>query len=123
MLLGNFFKIEDLFLRENSVKVKINLEKEHSIYNGHFPEQAVVPGVCMVQMLVESLGHSLNKKLSLVKGQNIKFLNILDPNLNQNLFFDISFQETTAQQLKINGMLKSEETIFFKFKGILKQEA
>ena len=120
MLLDDFFEILDLILKENSVGVKIIIKNDHKIFNGHFPDQPVVPGVCIVQMMIESLSQALDKKLTLQKVSNIKFLNIIDPTINQNLYFDISYQEETEEEYKVTTILRNENQTFFKFKGFIK---
>lgn len=119
MLLGDFFEILEINRKENSVGVKININNKHSVFAGHFPGQPVVPGVCLTQMTVETLSKALNKPLQLTKGNNIKFLNVVDPTVNQILLFDITYQATNQQQFAVNCVAKNDIQSFFKFKGVL----
>ena len=59
MLQGNFFTINHIHQDENSVKASIELNPVHPIFEGHFPQTPVVPGVCMMQMVKEVLRNHL----------------------------------------------------------------
>ena len=56
------------------------------IYQAHFPDEPITPGVCIVQMgkelLEELLEEHLQKKvgLEICKVKNVKFLSVISPN-------------------------------------------
>ena len=51
-LLPNFYKVtHSEHINETDWVVQVMLNPQHAIYNGHFPQQPVVPGVCMLQMI------------------------------------------------------------------------
>ena len=55
MLLENFYKIIHIKEREDGKQaIEIELNPGHMLYQGHFPGQPVVPGVCTLQMIKES---------------------------------------------------------------------
>ena len=55
MLLENFYKIIHRKEREDGKReIEIELNPGHALYQGHFPGQPVVPGVCTLQMIKES---------------------------------------------------------------------
>ena len=50
MLLENFYKIIHIKEREDGKQeIEIELNPGHVLYQGHFPGQPVVPGVCTLQ--------------------------------------------------------------------------
>lgn len=52
MLLENFYKIIHRKEREDGKQaIEIELNPGHVLYQGHFPGQPVVPGVCTLQMI------------------------------------------------------------------------
>ena len=55
MLLGNFFTIINKEITDNSATLLISINAAHPIFEGHFPGQPVVPGVCMIQMIKEMM--------------------------------------------------------------------
>ena len=71
MLLGDFFEISDINNAENgSIEALIKINKDHAIFNGHFPEFPIVPGVCMIQM-VKEIVCSLQKSSMMLIGEII----------------------------------------------------
>jgi 3-hydroxyacyl-[acyl-carrier-protein] dehydratase len=46
MLRHDFFTFTDLQTEGNIVKTDIKLNVTHPIFKGHFPSQAILPGVC-----------------------------------------------------------------------------
>ena len=55
-LLPNFYKVtHSEHINETDWVVQVMLNPQHVIYNGHFPQQPVVPGVCMLQIIKECI--------------------------------------------------------------------
>lgn len=117
MLLNNFFTFTDLQADGNMVKTNITLNASHPIFQGHFPGQPVLPGVCMMQVVKEVLEAHINKKTKLLKAAELKFLAFVRPDENNLVQMEL---KTTAEGelLKIDARLLDGETILFKFKGI-----
>jgi 3-hydroxyacyl-[acyl-carrier-protein] dehydratase len=121
MLAGNFYKIVQDHAAEGARHVTIELNAGHAIFGGHFPEQPVVPGVCMMQTIQELLEGALNKKVILQKASNMKFLNMIDP--VQQPLADIVLQYTTIEeQIKVTATIKRDDKVFLKFQGIFRSE-
>ena len=72
-LLNDFYSIQSSQLTDgNKLVSEIILNKNHPIFNGHFEQMPVVPGVCQTQIIMELLQLHLKKSLMLQKGDNIK---------------------------------------------------
>lgn len=117
MLLDSFFKISGVTHDNNNLKYQaiIELNPEHPIYEGHFPGNPVVPGVCMQQMVKETLSFILKKDLILSKADNIKFLALIVPAVNNILKLDITVKSSDDNQIKIDSNIADNERVFFKF--------
>ena len=61
---GNFYKVHTIDQIENNYKIEVELFADHPIYKGHFPQQAVVPGVCTLTIIKECLGNILSDNIS-----------------------------------------------------------
>lgn len=46
MLLNDFYKLKEQTESNGDWSFKVELNPNHSIYTGHFPNQPIVPGVC-----------------------------------------------------------------------------
>jgi len=128
MLQGDFFHITTVETAGNTAKVLLEINPAHAIFEGHFPGQPVVPGVCMMQMVKEIAEKVLEKEIRLVKADQIKFLAPLIPAENQPLQMELKFtarenSETgvdaqLVNETEVTAQLVNETTVVFKFKGL-----
>ncbi len=116
MLQNSFFFIEELTNQPKAVDAVVRIEPTHSIFDGHFPGQPVVPGVCMVQMVKEVVQNATGKNLLLHTAANMKFLTVIDPRVNPIIQINISV-EPDEVFVKINATLFAGEVTFFKLKA------
>jgi 3-hydroxyacyl-[acyl-carrier-protein] dehydratase len=116
MLLNNFFTLTDVEAIGPDIKASLVINARHKIFEGHFPGQPVVPGVCMMQMVKEIIEQVTAKQTCLVKAQEMKFLAIINPKQNNTIQATLKY---TVQQHDIIVMatLFKDELIHFKFKG------
>jgi 3-hydroxyacyl-[acyl-carrier-protein] dehydratase len=118
MLLGNFFTIQFIQASPNAINARLEINPFHPIFQGHFPGIPVVPGVCMIQMLKEILESVIGQTTRLVKSDQIKFLSVLDPNLNKIIQAELTYGPGQGGEIQAAGSLLNKETVFLKFKGI-----
>lgn len=119
MLSGDFFKIiETDYSKDNPdrFKVKIELNKEHKIFKGHFPGNPVVPGVCMIQMVKEVLSDVLKRNLYLSESSNIKFVSVIKPEINKILNMNLNIAQEN-DIFRVNALILFKEKIFLNLKG------
>ena len=109
-------------MERNSSKFSaiIELNPAHEIFHGHFPENPILPGVCMVQILKEILINYSNSNLILRKAGSIKYLSFIDPQVNNIINFNIEINKTEIGDISCNAMLNSGSVIFCRFKGEFK---
>lgn len=117
MLQGNFFHITMLEKAAPSVKATLQLDPAHSIFEGHFPGQPVVPGVCMMQMVKEITEGVLGRETRLVKADQLKFLVPVIPAAGQSLQMDLKLSLRENGETGVDAQLLDGATLFFKFKG------
>ena len=118
MLIPGFYTIENFKQSADRVDVQIRFNPDHEVYAGHFPEQAVVPGVIQLQLIKELVEKSIKKKLQISEMTFAKFLNTIIPT-NRPLFdFEISYQED-GQQLRVSTTIKDERLVYTKVKATM----
>lgn len=116
MLKDNFYILIDLKKDVNALSATIAFNEQHAIFQGHFPGQPVVPGVCLMQIAKEILGYSLDKKLQLIKADDIKFLSMLDPYEQKNVDVKIDYAYPGNDLLDANIIFQKEGIIFCKIR-------
>jgi len=116
MLAGKLYTLEQEQAAEGAGTFSILWNAKHPIFEGHFPGRPVVPGVCMMQTITELLEKLLQRKVTLKKASNMKFLNMIDPNANP--VTEITLQHKMQDdELKVTATLRFEALTFMKFQG------
>ena len=117
-LLNDFFFILHQETSPDSMKARITINEHHKIFEGHFPGKPVVPGVCMVQIILEIVAAVVGRPVRLTESDTIKFLTVMSPKENKEIDVWINYV-TESGRVSINASLFSGPVIFFKLKGVI----
>lgn len=90
----------------------------HRIYEGHFPQQPVVPGVCMIQMIREVAEKVTGQALMFSSITNIKFLALVVPTVNSQLTIKLSLDKID-DGFSAKASVESGDKTFLSLKGNL----
>ena len=117
MLKGDLYNITELTYPEGTtMQVVISLDPSHNIFKGNFPQQPVLPGVCLIEILKEILIQELDIS-RLQEASVVKFMKLVDPTQEPTVRFDINYNSTeTEVSVSATSYLTNEEANF-KFKG------
>ena len=119
MLKDDLYKINRLDFDGDTINAQVAVDPTHKIFDGHFPGQPVLPGVCTVEILKELVGEVQGRKMKLSDANNMKFLSLVDPSKTNILNFTIQLNED-GDAIKINASAQLEDdTSTFKIKGTL----
>jgi 3-hydroxyacyl-[acyl-carrier-protein] dehydratase len=116
MLQNKLFTFFNLQTHGDLVTAAIELNAGHPIFEGHFPQQPVLPGVCMLQIVKEVVAVYSGKNIRLVKAGSMKFLSFVDPNRDELMQLEFKVADE-AGQLTIDAQLLQSANVVFKFKG------
>jgi len=117
MLTDPLFKFLSVNHTDGLIIAALQIDTTHEIFNGHFPDQPVVPGANMVQLVKDILEHALTINVQLQIANNLKFLQVIDPRGIDRLQLTINYT-TDNNLLKVNADLLDEENVCFKFQGV-----
>jgi len=98
----------------SSVAVEVKLNAADPIFKGHFPSVPVVPGVCMLQMIKETLEEQVESSLQLSTAASLKFLSVINPLENPELSIRVDYRSESDGTITAEGSIISSEKIFFK---------
>lgn len=102
---------------ENGITGHIRINIHHDVFSGHFPGRAVVPGVCMLDMLERALTSHLGVPFQLRHITMMKFISMWLPKENDAANLNVSYQ-VNGDDLRIKMCtIFAEGKTFFKFKG------
>ena len=116
ILLDKFYSISSIQLENDILKVTLKLNPSHSIFEGHFPDNPVTPGVVQMEIIKELLATHYNRPIALVSMSNCKFLAILNPTETPIVDVSMNIKEE-------DGNIKVSAAIAFEEKGYLKLAA
>jgi|WetSurMetagenome_2_1015567.scaffolds.fasta_scaffold979098_1 3-hydroxyacyl-[acyl-carrier-protein] dehydratase len=116
--LNNLYTIKSTqVVSVNKLTVEVEINREHDIFNGHFPGNPILPGVCTIQILKEILKDHFDKEVNLVKAVNIKYLSFINPDKNSVIDYDIELKDLENGNISCNANIHFEELVFCSFKG------
>ena len=93
MLLNTLYTYEHLEGEAlSSLKFKVNIQANHEIFKGHFPDNPITPGVCQMQMVKEILSDHLGQNLFFNSVSDMKFISMWVPKETAELKIRLSWE-------------------------------
>ena len=114
MLKDSLYNIISYEAAGDSVKASLAIRRECEIFDGHFPGFPIVPGVCMMQIIKEMLEQKVNRKLQLVTTANMKFINVINPDVNKEVEVEMKLISVDGEVTLGEGVLKLNGNACFK---------
>ncbi|HRX12452.1 MAG TPA: hypothetical protein P5210_12415, partial [Draconibacterium sp.] len=95
MLLNDLFTYSELEESSGSVlRFKIEIKANHSVFEGHFPGNPVMPGVCQMEIVKEVVRSHFKRELFFNSVADMKFINMWLPNETKLVFLDVLADKT-----------------------------
>jgi 3-hydroxyacyl-[acyl-carrier-protein] dehydratase len=120
-LTTDIFQVISIEPSDGKIIAKIAVNPQSEIFKGHFPNQPVVPGACMLQLVKDVLEDGLKKQLQLIKAEQLKFIAMLVPGDEQDLILDIAYKILEDGNIKTTAKLTTGDLVCFKFQGSFKE--
>ncbi|QHI36899.1 hypothetical protein IMCC3317_22690 [Kordia antarctica] len=115
MLLENLYKITAQHTEKESSVTNLVFLESHHIYNGHFPNNPITPGVCLLQTAKELLEGYLNVNLRLHTLVDVKFLKLVIPNNSKELTYTITEKShDNTNEKKVTVLIKDTSETYIK---------
>lgn len=114
MFKDNLFNIVSEDLSDSKADFIIHLNREHPIYSGHFPTDAITPGVCVVQIAVDLFSHIMQDEYHLARAKNIKFLQIIRPDEHDTIRYQLTWETLDDQTFGVKVIASDGDTVFTK---------
>ena len=121
-LLNNLYTIVAKDIPDDKISYNIKLDANHFIYQAHFPNEPITPGVCIIQIAKELLEDSLAKRLKIYFVKNVKFLSIISPITTPlvSCVFDKITAEDNGNAYRVQVHIQSNETPLAKISFLCK---
>jgi 3-hydroxyacyl-[acyl-carrier-protein] dehydratase len=121
-LKNNFFRVKSFCQTEIGFDYIVELNPEHLIYQAHFPEIPITPGVCIIQIVKELSEEIWRCNLFLKRIDNIKFLKVINPLENREVTFSFSFSSDNEDTHKISAVVHNSGNRFAKLSMLFLRE-
>ena len=120
MLIPDYYKITDSRPENGAIVFDIDINPDCRVYQGHFPEEPICPGVCNIQMIKECAETICGKELRLLNLSQCRLTSLMKPDLHGkvNVRMEISRE---ALPYKFKASLYAGETVFMEMKGELSE--
>lgn len=119
--MDDLFDVVSSYATPDSVSAAIRINAEHRLFDGHFPNHPVLPGVCMMRILHDLLEAATSAKLHLSRAGNIKFLHVIDPSHANEFAVQIGYTRV-AEVLDMQGSISDDQQVYFKMNASFKVE-
>ena len=97
---NNFYTINNIEQKsDDAFAVEVTILPEHQIYEGHFPQQPVVPGVCTLTIIRECIGNILSKEVSFASIKECKYVSALIPQEDLRIMINLTICESKVTAL------------------------
>lgn len=114
MFQENLFSLVSENKTDNQADFTIRLNGCHPIYTGHFPNDAITPGVCVIQIAVDLFSHTIQQAHHLVKAKNVKFLQIIRPNEHPEIHYRLTWEKTEEKLFAVKVLVDDGNVTFSK---------
>jgi 3-hydroxymyristoyl/3-hydroxydecanoyl-(acyl carrier protein) dehydratase len=89
--------------------LSVVFNKEHWIYQAHFPQRPVTPGAMVLQVAEDLINKGNGEKFKMVTSKNIRFFNVITPNAEE-ICFKISYKRLAENWVEIGKNVGINET-------------
>lgn len=115
--LHDFFTYQIPKSADTTIEAQIELNPAHALYEGHFPGNPVVPGVCQVHMVKTILSDYLGRQATMGEAKDVKFLSMIQPQSMNLLSCEITLQKLNEQRYKVTARLNHGETLCMRLRA------
>ena len=112
-MLKEFYNVEQFEKEDNSYSAVILLNENHSIFEGHFPNNPVMPGVCMMQIVKDIVENTFEKQLFMQQVSNVKFMSLINPFESNSITLNFTVNESDSM-LKVKSSITHKGITAFK---------
>lgn len=107
-----FFTVKSKDIRDKQFIFNVALNPNHPVYQGHFPQKPVAPGVMLTGMIKRLLEMEYGRNLKLIEARNIKFLKMMLPEEADHVRIEINIKDEGKIGVKASASI--EEAVYFK---------
>lgn len=117
-ILNSFFEVRAIEKHESEIWANIYINPDHPIFEAHFPNNPITPGVLLIEIVKELLEEQIGKRFFLYKVTHIKFIKpIVPPAVVKYIFKNIDINDTNVDviaKIEIDRVLYAKMSLSYK---------
>jgi 3-hydroxyacyl-[acyl-carrier-protein] dehydratase len=122
MLLKDFYTLISLEkTADTKYSVRILINENHEVFNGHFPGNPIMPGVCMMQIIKELTEQITESALFMQSLSNVKFMALINPFQTPELRLELDITTTEDNLVKVKNVSYFDETVALKLSSVYRK--
>lgn len=122
MLLKDFYIVKALERTTDSkYKAQITINEKHEVFQGHFPGNPIMPGVCMMQIIKELTEEIMACSLFMESLSNVKFMALINPFVHPDLVLELDVTPTEDNLIKVKNVSYFDETVALKLSCVYRR--
>jgi 3-hydroxyacyl-[acyl-carrier-protein] dehydratase len=122
MVLKDFYKIlSEEKTGDSKYNVTILINEKHEVFNGHFPGNPIMPGVCMIQIIKELTETITQSSLMIQTLTNVKFMALINPEVTPELRLELDIVTTEEDLVKVKNTTYFNDTVALKLSNVYKK--
>ncbi|MDN3675347.1 3-hydroxyacyl-ACP dehydratase [Flavobacterium branchiarum] len=122
MVLKDFYKVLSLENPSGSkYEAVIMVNDKHDVFKGHFPDNPIMPGVCMIQIIKEISETITKSSLMMQTLSNVKFMALINPEVTPELRLELDITTTEDDLIKVKNTTYFNETVALKLSNVYKK--
>ena len=115
MIDGSFYTIVGTHDTDSlHIRREIVFRMDHVIFQAHFPDNPIVPGVCTLEIIRQLVTEVVGGEIRIPQVRNMKFLNLMTPAECQVFTFDIQLVAQSETLFSAKTTISDPETIVVK---------
>jgi 3-hydroxyacyl-[acyl-carrier-protein] dehydratase len=115
--MSEVYTIEHIKELDSKLIAAIKLDVNHKVFDGHFPQQSVLPGVLQLTIIKAVVSQYLGKNFRIKSVKNAKYLSMILPENDSKFNVEIDFKIQDDQSIKVKSVIKNEQKVFLKYSG------
>jgi len=101
---------------DTKLHAQVSIDKGHNVFEGHFPEKSVLPGVIELEIIKAVVSQFFNQDYRLQSIKNAKYLGMILPDEVNEFRVDVDYKKDD-DSLTVKALIFHEDKKFLKFSG------
>ncbi len=114
----SFYTSKEIRKTESGIEAELAFDPGHELYSGHFPENPITPGVCLIQALNDVVAAQFEGK-QIKEIRKCKFTAIHNPNEVPEVIATLKVVESD-EELRVSGDISDSSQTFVKYQATFK---